>query len=460
MRARRAKPTHGTETAGTWRGAASATRGPRGGARADPARARPLAPTTADEVRTIRATLAERLGGELRSLDQRVEAVGEAVRRWRDPQDAGRRAILKSLVEEAGFAPATAAAGLDAALVAWSPRAWRELARRELGGEQEGAAPRQAVVPHLLGSALPGPGLLPLLLTLVAGGAPLARAGRHAPSLPAAALASLAAVDPVLAARGAACVWPRSRTDLTRALFEGARVATATGGEAAIRALRTLIGPGTRLLEHPHRASFVWVGASAAAPAAGAATARRIARDVALHDQLGCLSPVGVLVEDAQAPELTRFAAELAAALAERQRTWPRSMPPPEAALAVRSFHDHFALSGAAAQGRLYAGEDLAWIVAVLGAERPPPTSPLYRCVWLRAARDASDASRLLMAWRGVTAAVGFRGTASERRLAAALARDLGASRLCAAGRMQSPPLAWPQDGASPLRDLLLHEAA
>lgn len=437
---------------------------------------RPLWVGSPAELRAIRRALVERAGVLRRTPAERATALGDVCRRWADPSNAFRVAILRSLVEEGGFAPRTAAAGLDASLRAWTPSSWTELARRELNGRP---ARPIGVVPMVLGSALPGPNVLSPFFALLAGGAALVRPGRHVPRLPALALASLAAIDPDLAACAAVVRWPRERADLTRTLFEGAPVASATGSDEAVGAIRSLLAPGTRLLAHPHRVSFAYVGASAAAdlPRAGE-TARLLARDIALHDQLGCLSPVGVLVEQGTPGAPAVIAGALARELARLEREWPRSTPSPAEALAIRSFHDvlalpandGFALPGNGSEwgaplgtegdglrrgARVAAGEGLAWVVGLLSATEPVPAPPLFRCVWVGAVGPGSEPVHRLEAWRAATAAIGFRGSLEELARARRLARELSARRVCALGRMQSPPLWWRPDGIHPVRDLL-----
>jgi hypothetical protein len=277
------------------------------------------------------------------------------------------------------------------------------------------------------------------------------------PSLPVAALRSLAAVDSRLARRAVVCRWPHERADLTRALFAGARVGSATGSDGATTAVGSLIEPGTRLLTHTHRVSFAYVSEDAAAgPEDRRRLARRLAIDISLHDQQGCLSPVGILVDGRAALAADDLAEALAAALAERQRLWPAQPADLGGALAVRDFHDAIVLGAAEGRGgRILAGERLCWAVGVIGRGGVPARSPLHRCVWVRAVRGPSEAERLLGCWRGATAALGIAGDALFRRRARSLARALGATRLAALGRMQSPPLAWRQDGLDPLLDLL-----
>jgi hypothetical protein len=401
------------------------------------------------ELRALRRELEERARGAPPPLERRLEVLAEVSARWRERSDPFRRLAVRGLVLETGVSAPSAEAGLDATLAAWTPRAWSALARRELAG-RPGA--RAGVVPHVLGGALPGPNLLPLFLTLLAGGAPLARAGRRAPSLAALGLASVAAVDPDLGSRGAVCRWPREREDLLRALFAGAAVGSVTGGDAAVGAVRARVPRGTRLLVHPARTSVAAAGAAALAGSGVRRAARRIARDVTLHDQAGCLSPVGVLVLGPGVAAADALAASLAAELDRAERRRPRLRPDAAEAAALRAFHDAFAAAG---RGRVHAGEGLAWIVGRLGPGEPPPPSPLLRSVWVLPVRDRAAAERALAPWRGRLAGLGVHGTAAERRTLRELGRALGARWLPRAGRLQSPPLAWRADGVRPLADLL-----
>jgi hypothetical protein len=446
----------------------------------------PAAPATVHEVQVLKRQLARAAGRLRRSLPERVRVLGKASRRWMDPDDPFRQAALACLVDEAGYPAPTAAAGLDATFEPWTPEAWKKLVESELGALREdspagssaararagspshAATPKeQDVVVHVLGSALPAPNILPLWLALLLGRPTLARVGRHLPSLPGLALATISALDPELASLGGTCRWPRSRQDLTVALFEGADIGSATGGNEAVGAIRAALGPGTRLLCHPYRASVAYVGKSVIGSEASAGEAAvRLSRDVALHDQQGCLSPVGVLVECATTEQAGWFASLLAKALDARQREWPRSQLTPDAALAVRSFHDWFAVGSGAfdRQSRprtVWAGQDLSWVVGICAPGDPPPPSALFRCLWIGTLAEpngnggAVGATAVLRRLRGTTAAIGFQGNREERKRARALARSLGASRCCALGSMQSPPLTWRQDGFHPLRSLL-----
>jgi hypothetical protein len=77
-------------------------------------------------------------------------------------------------------------------------------------------------------------------------------------------------------------------------------------------------------------------------------------------------------------------------------------------------------------------------------APRPAPLHRFVRVVPVSGAEELVDALRPLGPHLAAVALGGF--GAGEPELARRLA-ELGASRLCAPGRMQCPPLGWHQDG-------------
>jgi hypothetical protein len=100
---------------------------------------------------------------------------------------------------------------------------------------------------------------------------------------------------------------------------------------------------------------------------------------------------------------------------------------------------------------RVHAGN--AWAVEEEADARPRP-SPLHRFLRVHPAADLGTAVESLRPLSSHLAAVAVAGfERGDRALAHALA-DLGASRVCAPGRMQAPPLGWHHDGLGVLAPL------
>jgi len=80
--------------------------------------------------------------------------------------------------------------------------------------------------------------------------------------------------------------------------------------------------------------------------------------------------------------------------------------------------------------------------------------APLHRFLRIHPAADAAAALEAFRPHGRHLAAVALAGFGEgEARLATAL-RALGASRVCAPGSLQTPPLAWPRDGLPVLASL------
>jgi hypothetical protein len=182
---------------------------------------------------------------------------------------------------------------------------------------------------------------------------------------------------------------------------------------------------------------------AAASPSARGDAARELARDVAHWDQLGCLSPVAAWVTGAPG-QVDAFAADLAAALAELAETMPRGAVAPEAAARIHHERSSAELRAAAGQRvALHAGAGFTVIREATAEHRP---APLHRFVRVHPADGVAGLLAALAPLARHLAAVGVAGFGGGLADLAGRLAALGASRVCALGRMQSPPVAWRHD--------------
>jgi hypothetical protein len=245
--------------------------------------------------------------------------------------------------------------------------------------------------------------------------------------------------------------WPGGTHTLDDALLARSDVVEVSGGDEAVAAVRArargrFVGRGARL-------SFAALGREVLAePASLAAAMRGIAEDVSIWDQRGCLSPQVVFAETSTEGELSAAAEALAVALAELARRWPPRRRSLEERAAVLRFRQAVEWGlGATAAGRVIAGDDLGWMIAV---EKTPALRPtcLQRSVRLQpVARLEQIPALAAPVQRWLEAA----GLAVEEARFAALARRLeehGVHRACRAGEMQRPDLSWKPGGLPRLR--------
>lgn len=231
---------------------------------------------------------------------------------------------------------------------------------------------------------------------------------------------------------------------LSRLLRE-ADVVSVFGGDTTVTAVRQHAPATALLIPHGHGLSAVYI--KHLHPKDLAATARKVALDVAAYDQRGCLSPHFIFVDDSAGVSPMAFAEALAdEGLAHYQTELPRGILTAEAASAQVQWR-----GVATVRGELLERDGYA---VSYEEDESIRLTPGYRNVGVYRCRG-EDALVKQLAPLGVhlkcLAVVGE--PAHREALAEAFGPRL-APRLCPAGEMQAPPLESPADGLPPLAGL------
>jgi hypothetical protein len=427
-----------------------------------------------------------------RKTQELVELIAYAAERWLDPQNGFRLRALEQAPAETGFGRATVARGLDAFFRQLTVENLSALIAQDLGDARrldEFAAPMAELragrlalargpelIAHIAAGNLPNSALTSMVLGLLARSAQFVKCARGATVLPRLFAHSLADLEPKVGGCLELAVWPGGATELEGALFAEADCVTAHGGDETVAAIRQRVPPRTRFIGHGHKLSFGFVGAEMLSSFMGRKAAERAAADVTAWNQLGCLSPHVLYVEERGAMSPEGFAEQLAKALAEREENEPRGvLPTEEAALiaARRSVHEMRAARHAATRDeaitvprgaffeapggatQVWASEgSTAWTV-VFEADARFHTSCLNRFVYVKPCRDLAEALHHADPQREHVSTVGLAVTEGRMaELAVQLAR-WGVPRVCPLGRMQEPPLGWRHDGRPALGELV-----
>ncbi len=344
-------------------------------------------------------------------------------------------AVLPALCR---LSPAGTRAGLGRVLggVSGEParRLFAEAERR--GVETRGGGPVLVV----LASNLPGLAVQPLLALLALRRPVLLKSPLAEPLFAPAFVAALAAREPALAGALAAVTWPGGDRALEAPVLAGVERVIAYGERESLEDLERR-APG-QLVGYGPKTSLAAIGREAVS----AETAARLAEDVALFDQRGCLS-VAAVYTDGDAGALAPY---LAAALAELAERWPPGPPTPAELAAVQQARLEAELRGVSwFQG----GESVA-AGTVIVEERPdfrPP--PGLRTVRVHRIGELTSLPELLASWRGLLQGAALAGDAAWA-LAASL-EELGISRCAAPGELQSPDALWHNGGVHPLEVLV-----
>lgn len=381
----------------------------------------------------------------LRPVDEILGVLDRVTARWLDPLDPVRQEAEREMVGSTGLAPGMIRRGLD------------DMIRRVQG---IGAALDQDLGTReaLDGLFWRAPGIWsrawgPTLLTCIFSG--------NVPGLPAfdmamglalksAVLVRPPAEEPVFAPLFARSVMEEDE-GLGRCLavfrwgheetwpYEEAGAVLAYGSDQTIAAIRRLVPSGVRFVGHGHKISF----AAVAREACDVETARRLAYDVTMYDQQGCVSPHMAFVERGGALTPAAFARAVGEELARLAVEMPRRKLDPEEAMSLRGARDEAEFTADAVYG---SQGDLAW--AVIHNEAPAfLPSTLNRLLRTFAVDDLAQVGPVVAPHAGYLQTVAFAGPSERRAGVAEALGALGVSRVCPVGRVQEPSALWRHDG-------------
>jgi hypothetical protein len=383
-----------------------------------------------------------------RPASDTLASLAQVLELWRDPGSPWRRRLAAELPGVTGFSAENVREGLARGLAPFSGEALLALARAELGDPARLAAASSSmlsgfdVTAVVLAGSIPQPTLVALLAPLLLRSPVLAKPASRDPVTPGLVAASIAAVDPELARCIAIASFGSHDEACLGALLEADCVA-ATGSDASIAALAARVRPPRRFIPSGHRLSVAALGPEALAGNALAAAAEAIALDVALWDQLGCLSPLAVYAVGGSDTAPDRLAERLAQALEALERRLPRGKPEAAAGAAFLVECDAAELRAAAGgRVRLFGGAPQRFAV-VREQDAGLRPAPLHRFVRVHPVDHTPALLAALRPFAPHLAGVALAGFGSGADAVARGLADLGASRLCRPGELQAPPLAW-----------------
>ncbi|MFZ5827691.1 MAG: acyl-CoA reductase [Bacillota bacterium] len=388
-----------------------------------------------------------------RPVDELLAALDRVCRRWLDPADPVRREAEERLAEGTGLAPAMLRRGLSEMIrrVEGLPA----LLDADLGSryaldrfvERPGGVRSMAFGPGLLTCVFSGnvPGIpaFDMALALALKSACLVRVAAEEPHFAPLFARSVAEVDARLGEALHVTRWDYTET----APYQRAGAVLAYGSDQSIAAVRRLVPDTVRFIGHGHKLSFACVAREAATPE----TAERLALDVAMYDQQGCVSPHMAFVERGGPLSPGEFARACAEALERLQAEMPRGRLTLEEAAALRAARDEAEFTADACH--LSPG-DLAWAVLHHEAAAFLP-SPLNRLLRTYAVDSLEEVVALVAPHGSLLQTIAFAGP-DERGLALAEALGrLGASRVTPVGQAQQPHPLWRHDGRPTAADLV-----
>src|SRR5262245_44341892 len=400
-----------------------------------------VAEVSTDQMRRLLAAL--RAHAARGDPGDRAPSVAAAARRFLDPGDPRRRRALDALPGLTGFSSAM----IEEAL----PRVFTPLADAEALKKTAGAAGRVVRVLGIVAAGnIPGVALLKTALALTAGAACVVKTAAGEPLLTALFAEALQEVDPSLASALAVTWLEGGSGGAEEALVRGTDSLVAYGSDASIAALAARRSGG--FVGFGHKLSVALIRLDR--PGDVRSLAAAAALDVALYDQLGCLSPQTLYVVGASPPRRRELLDRLAEALEQAEARCPRGELGESEAVAIRRLRDEYEwrnLGGEAVSVRTGEG----WTILEDHAPDFRP-SPLYRTIFLRPLGSIPDLRVALGEWLPRVECVGM-GPWPDAESRPSLA-GLGIPRIAALGRMQDPGVDWRQGGLDPMSGIIAGE--
>jgi len=410
---------------------------------------REIACPRAEEWRTVTEALrdaAERL--RRRDKENVLQSLQRAFDLWAQPGSAQLHVAETTLSATTGFSAPMIRYGLPKTLAALDSDSIRGLLAAELQSNPGRTAIPPCLIAHVLSGNIPGLGAVAIHLSLAIGSAAILKTAAGDPLSAALWARTIAEVDPELADCLAVTYWPGG-DDLEYAVFEQVDVIVASGSDTAISALSRRAR--RRFCGHGHRVSFAAIGGEYLEDTATAATlARKLARDISLWDQQGCLSPQVCYLEDGSAVGPQTFAHMLADALAHDAAEFPPRRLNLDEQAAVLRFRQE--AEWAPDTTLLASDHSTAWSIAVENGANFRPTC-LNRTIRLQVVSHLEEIGPTLAEQRGVLEAAGVAVAPSRRKDLAQLLGASGVHRLCPVGKLQEPPLTWCQGGRPRIAD-------
>ena len=259
---------------------------------------------------------------------------------------------------------------------------------------------------------------------------------------------TLAEIDPDAAARIEVLHWSRARADLTAALIANCERVVVYGDDLTIESLHrpNVIGFGSRV-------SAAVVASGAIVPSRIDGLAEALARDVALFEQLGCLSLHQVFVVSSADGPARDLAVRMSAALESLGKSMPPARIPLSDSAQVRAVRERARWRAIAGEPvELFEGRALEWTLVFEPRDALNDSfkiSPGFRTVHVTAVRNLAEFRDRVESVAGRIEAMAVAGDESEAAEIRATLATIGIPYVCAPGEMQSPPLDWRHGGGA-----------
>jgi hypothetical protein len=329
-----------------------------------------------------------------------------------------------------------------------------EFRPRKSGGMSRAFGPE--LIFHVFSGNVPGLPIWSLIMGLLLKSANIGKTSSSEPLMAVLFAETLAEIDPGLGDCLAILPWRGGDEALEAPLIDASEAIVVYGSQSTVEKLRARVSGNKRFLSYGHKISFAMIGKEALTADRYTSIVRRVAEDVSIYDQQGCLSPHSLFIEEGGVVSPQQFSQLLAAELQRYQDKKPRAKLTDEEAMAIHAIRQQFEMKSLRGEPvKVYAsraGTD--WTVIYHGLPGFE-ASPLNRTVHLFGCEALEIAVEQISPYRDYLQTVGLAVEPSRLESMADLLGRYGATRICAIGEMAHTAPGWHHDGRLNLLDLV-----
>jgi long-chain-fatty-acyl-CoA reductase len=305
----------------------------------------------------------------------------------------------------------------------------------KIGGSRVKAVPRGRVL-HILAGNVPGAELLSLVRGILTKNSNILKMATGNPATPSYLMRSFLEADPghPITRSTSVVFWPHG-VEAEKAAYSLADAVCVWGGFDAVYAAWRNARPGAPVLDYGPKRSMIFIDReSMREPEALSAIVRRIACDMAVHDQLACHSPQVAFVE--------RPAGPFCEALGEALSAAGRDMPKGYVGVDQNAQIAHARMMSELRGDRVHHPGTTEWTIIVTGEFARTAETPLSRTLYVIEVDDLEDAVEFT---DPLTMVIGFSSSGRLEELRDRLALR-GVDRLTRVGNMGLIPPGFPHE--------------
>ncbi|MBI1871007.1 MAG: hypothetical protein HYS07_07430 [Chlamydiae bacterium] len=362
------------------------------------------------------------------STEKILSKLNQVVKHWLNLQSPIRQKAENLLTQTTGCSKEVISEGLDLAF-----NEVRHLFLRK-NAKILSQFPRPQLSSFIFGGMVPTPMLFDIFMGLLLKSAVIVKTPSRAPFFPILLAHSIYEVDPSLGSCVKALWWPGGKWNLEKMIFKEADLIHAYGDDKSIKEIEALIPPKKIFIKFGHKVSFSVIGKEKLKGPLHL-LAEKMAYDICLYDQQGCVSPHVIYLEKVNFLNPIAWTRALADAMEKMTRKFPPGHLSLGEASLIHQIRGQYSLREKTLC--LSSHPNPNWTVIY---EENPEFHPscLNRVIFIKPIAHIKNLPQILKKWRGNFQALGYAVSPERKKEVERISKSLSIPFLLPIGSMQN----------------------